>query len=156
VHKVIQSLHQVNTLLRQEDFTEASLLELEVQIKLLQECMVDTFGLYSSSGLATPKMHCLVHFPRFIRLYGAPRNWDTGTYELFHKLAAKLPWLRTNRHSDTDAAMLRVVEGRNLVAQLVQQDKDAAEHQVIAVAKHYYFICRIYVCHIFDDLYLVD
>jgi hypothetical protein len=118
VHKVLQTLHLVNCMLRAEEFTESSLGDLLAQIKLLQTSIIRVFGPYSPTKLATPKVHSLIHFPMFIRLYGAPRNWDTATFEMFHKTAAKLPWLRVNRHEDADAAMLKVVDIRNTIAQM--------------------------------------
>jgi hypothetical protein len=126
VHKVIQTLHLVNYLLRADEFRETDLQNLDVQVRLLQSSIRRVFGKYSASDLATPKLHSLIHFSLFIRMYGAPRNWDTSTFELFHRTAAKLPWNRINKHQNADAAMLRVVEARNVIAQLLRQDEDAA------------------------------
>ena len=39
----------------------------------------------------------MAHFNLFIRMYGAPKYFDTETWETFHKVAAKAPWKHTNR-----------------------------------------------------------
>lgn len=53
----------------------------ELQYNLLPrlECTWSrVFRALSPSKLCIPKMHELRHFPRLIKLYGNPVNWDTG------------------------------------------------------------------------------
>jgi hypothetical protein len=47
------------------------------------------FRALNPSRLNFLKFHELRHFPRLIRLYGNPMNWDTGTMESFHRPIVK-------------------------------------------------------------------
>jgi hypothetical protein len=64
-----------------------------------------------------PKFHAVTHYVFFIRLFGSPRNWDTGDFELFHKTAAKAPWRHSNRGEGHVTAMLLHVHLRMVMAQ---------------------------------------
>jgi hypothetical protein len=64
-----------------------------------------------------PKFHAVLHYVFFIRLFGSPRNWDTGDFELFHKTAAKAPWRHSNRGEGHVEAMLKHVHLHMIMAQ---------------------------------------
>jgi hypothetical protein len=130
VHTVIMCLVSLNDTLRKTLFTLADLDDLAVQVGDLQDCLKKTFGKYSKTELANPKVHSLEHFPEWIALYGAPCGWDTATYEQFHKTAAKFPWRHVSKKLDCGQEMLAIVDSRNLIAQLVQDDEDK-EHALM-------------------------
>jgi hypothetical protein len=132
VHTVIMCLVSLNDTLRKTEFTRADLAMLKAQVRDVQDSMKKTFGKYSKTLLANPKIHSLDHFPEWIVLYGAPCGWDTATFEQFHKTAAKFPWKHVSKKADCGAEMLAIVDSRNLVAQLVRDDEDKAHALMMA------------------------
>ena len=65
------------------------------------------FQKYAKSHENRPKLHLLVHFPLFVRLFGVPRIWDVSHFEMFHKVAAKLPFKFDNHHEGESDRMFR-------------------------------------------------
>jgi hypothetical protein len=97
VHAALAALNTVmQTLYKNDEFTEEILVQLDRDIDALQGKWVTAFLPYAITHLQIPKFHALKHMVLFIRMYGSPKNWDTGTYELFHKQAAKIPYKHTN------------------------------------------------------------
>jgi hypothetical protein len=44
-----------------------------------------------------PRQHCLVHYPKLIRAFGAPNGLCSSITESKHIKAVKEPWRRSNR-----------------------------------------------------------
>jgi hypothetical protein len=69
---------------------ESDIVELELHlIPRIEVTWSRVFRALNPSRLNYLKFHEIRHFPRLIRLYGNPMNWDTGTMESFHRPIVK-------------------------------------------------------------------
>jgi hypothetical protein len=119
VQRALYSLNNVYRTLNQRiPFTEASLRALDRAIIRLQKNFITAFMYLSLTKMCFPKFHCLNHLVFFIKLFGSPRNWDTATLELFHKICAKRPWRRTNGVGDWETRNIKYVHVRCGIGQL--------------------------------------
>lgn len=74
---------------------------------------------------ARPKVHALLHFRYFIRRYGSALNFDTGTFELFHKVVVHQLFARdANRKEGRLSRFLAYASARALVARVEQAATD--------------------------------
>ena len=81
--------------LSRSEFTKYGLIHLERE--LIPKAMTAVYRIYRIRQLinqvtgefAGIKLHLLLHMPMFIRLYGAPKNWDTSSFESAHKSFVK-------------------------------------------------------------------
>jgi len=77
-------------------FFESSLNELDTKIKSWANSFVEIFGEDVSDG-NFPKFHLFVcHFVNFIRRFGNPMGFHSGTWEGFHVRAIKAPFKKSN------------------------------------------------------------
>ena len=83
-----------STAIREDEFDEIR--ELLTRFNELANRFLSPF---SKSRLKFPKFHLHNHYITWIREYGCPMNWDTGTFESFHKTVAKNPYKRTNNRN---------------------------------------------------------
>jgi hypothetical protein len=115
VQKALRLFNSVfKTLTKSSSFSEDDLVSLDADCFNLQEAWKVAFPGFSIK----PKFHAVVHFSFYIRLFGSPKNWDTETYELFHKAAAKIPWKQSNHKTGYEGRMLVHYETRNLMLQM--------------------------------------
>lgn len=69
-----------------------------------------------------PKVHALLHFRYFIRLYGSALNFDTSTWETFHKEVCHIPFSRDSNHNENrEHRLMRQVHSRTSLRSLAEQ-----------------------------------
>ena len=82
--------------------------------------------------LAIPKLHSLVHLTFFIRRYGAALNFDSGTFERFHREVVVSPYDRDCRREEGQLLRLyRMTNTHTLVQQYLGSKRDATEPIVL-------------------------
>lgn len=75
------------------------------------------FYLCSNVAFEGIKLHLLLHFPQWIRRFGAPSTWDTATWESAHKSMVKFHYKHgSKRVSNIDEAVLQSVRVISLYA----------------------------------------
>lgn len=55
----------------------------------------------STNDFRGTKLHLVMHFPYFIRKYGAPLNWDTSAFETAHKHLVKAYYRKGSKRTAT-------------------------------------------------------
>lgn len=102
--------------LQQNSFTERCLEDLEKQkiptalhhLHLLFRRR--QYYLCSNAAFEGVKLHLLLHFPLWIRRFGAPVCWDTASWESAHKTMVKWHYKHgSKRVSDINASVLKSV-----------------------------------------------
>lgn len=63
--------------------------------------------MYQTSDFNILKFHLLAHIPEFIKSFGHPMNYDTGTFESAHKWNVKGIFKLTNKSQDAASQMMR-------------------------------------------------
>lgn len=106
----------VTVSLQQKSFTEHCLEDLEKnKIPTALHRLHLLFGrrqyyLCSNAAFEGVKLHLLLHFPLWIRRFGAPICWDTSTWESAHKTMVKWHYKRgSKRVSDIHTSVLKSV-----------------------------------------------
>src|SRR5690554_2570526 len=73
------------------------------------------FYLCSNAAFEGIKLHLLLHFPQWVRRFGAPSTWDTATWESAHKSMVKFHYNDgAKRVSNIDVAVLQSVRAISL------------------------------------------
>ena len=67
----------------------------------MMDFITKTFSCKSPQGWHISKMHELLHVPKFISLFGAPSNFDSGPCERMHKEIAKQPGRKSQKRHAT-------------------------------------------------------
>src|SRR3546814_10788373 len=81
--------------LSRAEFTESALVQLdELLIPKAITALYRIFRIrqalnHENAEFGGIKLHLILHFPMFIRMYGAPRNWDSSSFESAHKELVK-------------------------------------------------------------------
>ena len=57
-------------------------------------------------GISLPQQHSLVHYPKLIRMFGAPNGLCSSITEAKHIKAVKEPWRRSSRYEPLDQILL--------------------------------------------------
>jgi len=83
--------------------------------RTLVDLMVYLFQDFSPSGLCFLKIHDPLHFPHFIKCFGRPMNFDSGTSENGHKMLAKFPYERSNKKTGFEASMIQTVRRSKII-----------------------------------------
>ena len=95
--KTLQYLVEFCCLVRQNILDTVSIEKLNKLLTLYHESR----QVFISTGVRThgqpPRQHCLVHYPKLIRAFGAPNGLCSSITESKHIKAVKEPWRRSNR-----------------------------------------------------------
>lgn len=105
---------------RAPSFSEADLDALESTGKGWAAQFVQLFGDELGSGGNFPKLHVLfAHLCEFIREFGAPAGYDSGSFEAYHKYAIKRPYRRSNARDA--ATFLATINRREALVKRLRQ-----------------------------------
>lgn len=87
-------------LVRREVHTEESLAQVDDALRRFHEYreIFRTTGV-RPDGFALPRQHSCKHYPKSIRLFGAPSGLCSSITESKHIKAVKEPWRRSNRYN---------------------------------------------------------
>lgn len=71
---------------------------MELCLEMGEQLQVAQKGLAAeeAANLDRPKVHAILHYRYFIRRFGSGLNFDTATFEMFHKRSVSLPYSRDN------------------------------------------------------------
>ena len=72
-----------------------------IQVYKLRVNLHVNIASFTITGIRTqsqpPRQHCLIHYPKLIRAFGAPNGLCSSITESKHIKAVKEPWQRSNR-----------------------------------------------------------
>jgi hypothetical protein len=81
---------------------------------------------YSVSEFNTVKNHYMGHWGMFIKLFGAPCQWDSQSWEMLHKTFTKAAYRLTSRIGDVRPQMMNIFRNNTVAWRKFQlQNMDA-------------------------------